>query len=209
MRCWPPRDLLSSLNKSAGTWSAWLRQPFSGRNFDGPFNRRGHGRKTKAVAATLWLMFLLISLIWFPKQMNFYDDCSFSIPQREFAINSNSVAQPQINQCKIQTHSETKPIPDSIRCQIKLSVQCGWGPGYSIFIVCQFSWNRINQMPSDILRLIINSAWIPIKISTQRLDNRKRVVTEQQRDILMAIQSLTYFLGHNILLFNGDGLSWR
>lgn len=57
--------------------------------------------------------------------MDFYDDCSFSIPQREFAINSNSVAQPQINQCKIQTHSETKPIPDSIRCQIKLSVRLG------------------------------------------------------------------------------------
>lgn len=110
-------------------------------------------------------------------------------------------------------NAKFKPIPKPnrfpIRSDVKSNCQCGWGPGYSIFIVCQFSWNRINQMPSDILRLIINSARIPIKISTQRLDNRKRVVTEQQRDILMAIQSLTYFLGHNILLFNGDGLSWR
>lgn len=103
--------------------------------------------------------------------MDFYDDClAFNLSSQPAslwelaAINLKSVAQPQINQCKIreQTHSR---FAVKSNCQSADAARergcfyCGWGPGpgYSIFIVCQFSWNRINQMPSDILRLIINS----------------------------------------------------
>jgi len=97
------------------------------------------------------LMGLLISLTSFAKQMDFYDNCLVSISQRQFAINLKSVAQPQINHCKMR-NAKHEPLTDPMSNQTVSVMR--FGPRVIRYLLSASSVGIVLiKCLSDILRL--------------------------------------------------------